>query len=138
MMWRLLEPDHRPGDISPRRGYELLQAWRGDRWHLYGWNSEAYYSVIRQVSVLASHLADGQQPLRDEDRLSASEVIAAVGVVHLAREELDRLEADLLDSARVLGIPWERLAPALEVADRRAAQKRAARLWTRFSRKRRE
>lgn len=59
---------------------------------------------------------------------------AGIAAIHLLRDELDSLEADLLDVARELGISWEKIAPAVKVKDRRAAQKRAHRLWERYPR----
>lgn len=137
MLSRLLRPEPERAAITPKQGYQLLKARHGPRWYIGEESIGSYLAVGTRVAYSAQSLAYGQLPLREEDRLSASEIVAGIGALHLVRDELDRLEADLLDSARTLGIPWEHIAPALDVADRRAAQKRATRLWTRFPRRRR-
>lgn len=51
--------------------------------------------------------------------------LAAVGE---RRRALDALELSLIESARAEGVPWSRIAPALGVATRQAAEQRFLRL----------
>jgi hypothetical protein len=74
------------------------------------------------------------------------EVLAALTGLAALRRELDEVERDLLQDARDHGVSWARLATALGLASRQAAEQRMLRLqgessrdpgWARSSRARR-
>lgn len=64
---------------------------------------------------------------RDEDA-DAAEVVAALTALHELREHLAAWEPRLIEAARARGVSWARLAPALGVTSRQAAERRYLRL----------
>lgn len=54
-------------------------------------------------------------------------LLRALGVMDEARQRLDRLEAELLDAARVSGASWREIAAALGLSSPQAAFQRASR-----------
>jgi len=60
----------------------------------------------------------------DFGRMSATDALAAILVIRQLREDLAKGEAFLIEAARELGATWERVAPALEVGTRQAAERR--------------
>jgi hypothetical protein len=69
----------------------------------------------------------------DAKRPTAQEALASLTVLREMREWAETAEAALIDAARADGSTWEQIAPCLGVADRRAAQTRAARARRRRS-----
>jgi hypothetical protein len=69
-------------------------------------------------------------PYRSEHspRPSGDEALAALTLLADLRDWLADVEPDLIQAARDAGVTWEALAPVLRVGDRRAAQRRHARL----------
>jgi hypothetical protein len=61
-------------------------------------------------------------------RPSGDEALAALMLLAGLRDWLADVEPDLIAAARDAGVTWEALAPVLRVGDRRAAQRRHARL----------
>jgi hypothetical protein len=59
---------------------------------------------------------------------TADEALAALATVASLRDWLALIEPRLISAARTEGVTWEFLAGVLRVGDRRAAQRRAARL----------
>ncbi len=59
---------------------------------------------------------------------AGDEALAALTLVAGLRDWLAEVEPRLIDAARAQGVTWEQLAGVLRVGDRRAAQRRAARL----------
>jgi hypothetical protein len=59
---------------------------------------------------------------------SADEALAALATLASLRDWLALIEPPLISAARAEGVTWESLAGVLRVGDRRAAQRRAARL----------
>ena len=57
-----------------------------------------------------------------------AEFLAALALLHAVREHLAAWEPELIDAARAHGASWAQLAPALGVASRQAAERRALRL----------
>ena len=86
-------------------------------------------SEHRWVGYLASLAQFVPRPGRDE-RLTADEALAALTLARALRAWTAEIEPDLIEAAREGGATWETLAPFLGVADRRAAQRRYARLTT--------
>jgi hypothetical protein len=58
---------------------------------------------------------------------TAEEALAALALLQSVREWAEAAEPRLVDAARSAGVTWERLAPAVGVGDRRAAQMRRRR-----------
>ncbi|GLZ40559.1 HSP18 transcriptional regulator [Actinokineospora sp. NBRC 105648] len=58
----------------------------------------------------------------------AEDVLAALGLLRHIRDELADWEPRLIEAARVAGVSWARIAPALGVASRQAAERRYLRL----------
>lgn len=81
--------------------------------------------------IWASRLASLAQftPGRAE-RLTADEALAALTLARALRAWTTDIEPALIEAAREAGATWDALAPYLGVADRRAAQRRYARLVT--------
>ncbi|GAB3961120.1 hypothetical protein GCM10029978_012450 [Actinoallomurus acanthiterrae] len=135
MQSKLLSREHDATDAGPWASVDLLsdRHWR----ETYPHADEALRFLHTAGHVLgrAQRLAEERRPRDDDDELTAKDVVAGVAALRLLREQVDDLEADLLDYARRLGISWERLAPAMGLSDRRAAHKRATRLWGRFPRR---
>lgn len=68
---------------------------------------------------------EAAQRVRDDEAAGANEALDAIAVLGLARRELDHLEADLLEIAHdVHRLPWSRLAAALGMKTRQAAEQR--------------
>lgn len=76
----------------------------------------------------------------------SAELLAALAGMAALRRELDEIERDLIQDARDSGVSWARIATALELASRQAAEQRMLRLqgergrdpgWARSSRARR-
>ncbi|MGP3920543.1 hypothetical protein [Nonomuraea sp. 10N515B] len=69
-------------------------------------------------------------PYRSEysPRPSGDEALAALTLLHDLRNWLGDVEPDLIQAARDADVTWDALAPVLRVGDRRAAQRRHARL----------
>jgi hypothetical protein len=59
----------------------------------------------------------------------ASEVLAALAALPAVRRDLDRVERELIEAARDLGVAWPAIAQALGLASRQAAEQR----WLRLS-----
>lgn len=57
-----------------------------------------------------------------------NDALAAIEEVRERRQELDRLERDRIAKARTAGAPWGRIATALGVRSRQAAEQRYSRL----------
>ncbi|MER6002568.1 hypothetical protein ABT120_28615 [Nonomuraea angiospora] len=76
-------------------------------------------------------------PYRSESspRPSGDEALAALTLLADLRDWLADVEPDLITAARDAGVTWEALAPVLRVGDRRAAQRRHARLTWAFDRR---
>jgi hypothetical protein len=70
----------------------------------------------RAVEVVASGGSD------------AAEVLAALGAMPALRRDLDRVERELIEAARELGVAWPTIAQALELGSRQAAEQRWLRL----------
>jgi hypothetical protein len=63
-----------------------------------------------------------------EDGVDAEEALDALEALHSLREELATWEPLLIEAAREAGTSWARLAPALGVTSRQAAERRYLRL----------
>lgn len=61
-------------------------------------------------------------------RPDSGEFLAALALLRQVREQLAVWEPELIDAARATGASWAQLAPALGVASRQAAERRALRL----------
>jgi hypothetical protein len=61
---------------------------------------------------------------------TGDEALAALTILASLRDWLAEAEPMLIDAARAGGVTWQQLAGVLRVGDRRAAQRRAARLAT--------
>jgi hypothetical protein len=72
-------------------------------------------------AVALIHAAAGSSP-------GPRELLAALTVLRELREELSAWEPRLIDAARQQGVSWARLAPALGVTSRQAAERRYLRL----------
>jgi hypothetical protein len=81
------------------------------------------------------------QPAKD-----SAELLGALAMLAALRRELDEIERDLIQDARDSGVSWARVATALGLASRQAAEQRLLRLqgesrrdpgWARSSRARR-
>jgi len=80
-----------------------------------------------------TNIADLAEPYRTDwsgtrERVSGDEALAALTLLADLRTWLTEIEPRLLQAARDAGVTWEELASVLGVGDRRAAQRRAARL----------
>ncbi|HWG27159.1 HSP18 transcriptional regulator [Actinospica sp.] len=60
--------------------------------------------------------------------LGSAEFLAALAQLRAVRENLAAWEPELIDAARAHGASWAQLAPALGLASRQAAERRALRL----------
>lgn len=78
--------------------------------------------VGRVEQVLRAARAEGTP------RVDAAGFVAALALLRQVREELAGWEPELIDAARAGGASWAQLAPALGVASRQAAERRALRL----------
>ncbi|MCP3803994.1 HSP18 transcriptional regulator [Allokutzneria sp. A3M-2-11 16] len=78
--------------------------------------------VAQAIELVRSVTGDGAA--------SAEEVLAALTLLRGLREELAAWEPRLITAAREGGTSWVRLAPALGVASRQAAERRYLRLRT--------
>jgi hypothetical protein len=76
--------------------------------------------AARALALVCGVLADDAAP--------ATEVITALEVLRLLRDELAGWEPELITAARAAGASWVELAPALGVASRQAAERRYLRL----------
>lgn len=85
-------------------------------------------SEHRWVGYLAS-LAQFADPGKAE-QLTADEALAALTLARALRAWTAEIEPGLIEAARTAGATWDAVAPYLGVADRRAAQRRYARLTT--------
>jgi hypothetical protein len=101
------------------------------------WNIQIYLSAALKVAYLANDLAHNETLPADYQPLTSSEITAGISAIHVIREELDDLEADLLDSMRTLGITWECIARA-SGRNERGARRRARRLWRQHPRSNQE
>lgn len=135
MLSPILRREHDSDDAGPWASVMLLadRIWQAEYPH--GRNADRYLHIAGNVVGRAQRLAEGHTPRDVDDELTANEIIAGIAALHLLRAQVDELEADLLDCARKLGIRWEQLASAMRVSDRRAAHKRATRLWGRYPRR---
>lgn len=131
----LLRRVHGSDDVGPWASVELLanRCWQVEYPH--GHNADAYLRIAANVAGRAQRLAEGHEAKNVDDELTADEIVAGIAALYLLRDQVDELEADLLDCARKLGIRWDHLASAMKVSDRRAAHKRASRLWGRYPRR---
>lgn len=136
MLSPLLRRVHDSDEAGPWADVRLLgdRSWKTE--YPNGRDADRYLRIGANVAGRAQRLAEGHEPRDVDDELTANEVIAGIAALYLLRTHVDELEADLLDCARRLGISWERLASAMRVSDRRAAHKRASRLWGRYPRRR--
>ncbi|MFI5987129.1 hypothetical protein ACIBEA_40470 [Streptomyces sp. NPDC051555] len=62
--------------------------------------------------------------LSEAHRVSETDLLAALLVLRTLREDLQRAEGHLIETARKKGVTWTRLAPALEVKSRQSAERR--------------
>jgi hypothetical protein len=61
-------------------------------------------------------------------RISSAQFLVALALLRDLREHIAAWEPELIDAARSRGVSWAQLAPALGVASRQAAERRALRL----------
>jgi hypothetical protein len=76
-------------------------------------------------------LLDGLELLEAPEALEkaeAADLLAALGALSRLRTNLDRWEPVLIESARLRGLTWAQIAPALGLASRQAAERRYLRL----------
>jgi hypothetical protein len=78
--------------------------------------------AVDLIGDLLADLADlaGSEPSAD----NPAEILAALVLLRRMREELAGWEPRLIDAARAHGVSWSRLAPALGVTTRQAAERR--------------
>lgn len=119
-----------------RPAYDLTDPYEVARWIEDHGEGEARHARFRPpgseriwAGYLASLAQFVPQPGRAE-QLTADEALAALTLTRAVRAWAADLEPDLIEAARTAGVTWEALAPHLGVADRRAAQRRYARLTT--------
>ena len=78
----------------------------------------------RALALVEAVLGD----VRKTDGFSAEDVLASLEVLRHLREELAGWEPELITAARDQGASWARIAPALGVTSRQAAERRYLRL----------
>jgi hypothetical protein len=90
------------------------------RCHLYDDDMTDRWSALQDVV----HRAGGPDGRAPDD----AELLDALVALHALRDELADWEPRLIDAAREEGVSWARLAPALGVTSRQAAERRYLRL----------
>jgi hypothetical protein len=78
----------------------------------------------RALALVEAVLGD----VRDSDGWTADDVLTSLVVLRRLREELACWEPELITAAREQGASWARIAPALGVTSRQAAERRYLRL----------
>lgn len=87
------------------------------------YDDDATEALARVYAVLAEVRAD-----EPTSAIAPADLLAALTVLRQLREELAAWEPQLITAARQLGVSWARLAPALGVTSRQAAERRYLRL----------
>ena len=80
------------------------------------------------VRVVAFLLSGAAQPDDGEPEVDQADITAALSLVPLVREEMDELEAGLLQMARGRGMTWQEIAFGLGLGTPQAARQRYERL----------
>ncbi|MEU3189806.1 hypothetical protein ABZ686_04040 [Streptomyces sp. NPDC006992] len=78
---------------------------------------------LREIALKFDRICDrasGRLDIKVDD----TDVLAALLVVRALRDKLDRSEYELISLARERGITWQRIADALEMRSRQAAERR--------------
>ncbi|KAA2245885.1 hypothetical protein F0L68_41195 [Solihabitans fulvus] len=86
---------------------------------------------VGTLAEIAEHLDRIARACRygvDTGEADQTDVLAALLVIRRLRERSAEVERDLIEAARKKTVTWARLAPALGVADRSAAERRYRRL----------
>ncbi|GAA1532150.1 DUF3156 family protein [Dactylosporangium maewongense] len=63
-------------------------------------------------------------------RADPDELLSALSLLHALQQRLARFEPELVAAARRAGVSWQRLAPAMGVTSRQAAERRYLRIAT--------
>ncbi|GAA4206459.1 hypothetical protein GCM10022220_20240 [Actinocatenispora rupis] len=88
----------------------------------------APHEAVRLVTYLLSGAAEAYE---DEPAVDRSDVLAALTLVPRAREELEEVEAGLIEMARGRGMTWQDIAFGLGLGTPQAARQRHDRLTAR-------
>ncbi|RBQ16831.1 DNA-binding protein [Spongiactinospora rosea] len=88
----------------------------------------APHEAVRIVSFLLSGVATADD---GEPEVDHADITAALTLLPVAREEMDRLEAGLLGMARGRGMTWQEIAFGLGLGTPQAARQRYERLTDR-------
>lgn len=123
-------PAHRPDDAS-RAELERAAAWS----HLSSANEEDYdfeptYWPGGKVADVAQRLDEviERAYVSGGKTLSPTDLLAALLVLRKLRDDFTVAEGHLIEAARKKDVTWARIAPALEVKSRQAAERRYLRL----------
>ncbi|KAB7833520.1 hypothetical protein [Streptomyces mobaraensis] len=118
-------------DDTPRAERERDAAWS----HLSSADEEDYgfepvYWPGGKVADVAERLDEviERAYVSDLKSLSPTDLLAALLVLRTLRDDFTVAEGNLIEAARKKGATWARLAPALEVSSRQAAERRYLRL----------
>ena len=83
---------------------------------------------LQQVMAATSHVAGRLGTDAGSAAQAGQEALDALTALHDLREQLSSWEPELIEAARAAGVSWARLAPALGVTSRQAAERRYLRL----------
>lgn len=124
-------PRHGPDDEQPRSERERAAAWS----HLSSTDEEDYdlepvYWPGGRLAEIAERLDEviERAYVSDLKGLSPTDLLAALLVIRKLRDDFTAAEGSLIEAARKKDVTWARLAPALEVKSRQAAERRYLRL----------
>jgi len=85
-------------------------------------------AVAEHIARIGAAIDAARTPAGATPALGPAEFLAALTQLRAVRENLAAWEPELIDAARAHGASWAQLAPALGVASRQAAERRALRL----------
>ena len=84
-------------------------------------------ATISAIALAAATTSTSTTP-GSATRVTASQLLDALTLLHRVQDELAAIEPVLITAARQAGVSWQSLAPALGVASRQAAERRYLRL----------
>ena len=84
--------------------------------------------AAQDVERIGAAIDAARTPTSATPALGSAEFLAALALLRAVRENLAAWEPELIDAARAHGASWAQLAPALGLASRQAAERRALRL----------
>ncbi|MBQ0867414.1 hypothetical protein [Streptomyces sp. RK75] len=118
------------GQERPPAESEREQAWRhlleapsGIRHDPYGQWTDEGSRRLKEIARKFDRICDRASGRRNID-VNDTDVLAALLVIRTLRDKLDRSEYDIISLAREKQITWQRIADALEMRSRQAAERR--------------